>query len=55
MTEPDLDPQDIVEAPGYQAPDADPTDPEVTDPADPNFVEPMPGVSLNLAPLEVDQ
>lgn len=45
------DPQQVTEQPGYVAPAEDPTDPEVTDPADPNYVEPMPNVSMTLAPL----
>jgi hypothetical protein len=37
----DPDPQDVVESLGYAPPvEGDPTDPEVTDPEDPNYVEP---------------
>jgi hypothetical protein len=36
----DLDPQQVIEQPDYVAPDDDPTDDEVVDPADPSFVEP---------------
>lgn len=40
-TEPDApDPQEVVEAPGYVRPAEDPTDPEVTDTADPSYVTP---------------
>lgn len=47
MSQPDhdLDPQEIVEQPDYVAPANDLTDPEVTDPADPNFVAPAEGVT----------
>lgn len=41
----DLDPQEVVEQPGYTPPAEDPTDPEVVDPADPNFVAPAEGVT----------
>ena len=40
-----LDPQEIIEQPDYVAPDDDPTDPEVTDPADPSYVEPATDVT----------
>lgn len=43
--EKDLDPQDVIEQPNYVRPDEDPTGPEVTDPNDPNYVEPAVGVS----------
>jgi hypothetical protein len=36
----DLDPQEIVEQPDYVTPENDDPDPEVTDPDDPNYVEP---------------
>lgn len=41
----DLDPQDVVEQPDYVAPESDPTDPEVTDENDRNFVHPFLGAT----------
>lgn len=41
----ELDPQEVIEQPDYVAPESDNVDGEVTDPDDPNFVEPVIGAS----------